>query len=142
MTTSATGYYVRIDPDGDGFMATFRDIPEANTGAATHEETLDMAKDALITALDFYFEDSRTVPAASPAEDGEFFVELPSSVIVKMMLLNEMVAQKLRPVELAKRLKTSKQEVTRILQLEHTTKIDTLTDAFKALGKELHFSVA
>lgn len=139
---SITGYYVRITPDGDGFMATFRDIPEANTGASTREDTLDMAKDALITALDFYFEDSRKVPATSKAEADEVFVELPSSVIVKMMLLNEMVEQKLRPVELAKRLKTSKQEVTRILQLEHTTKIDTLTDAFKALGKELHFSVA
>ena len=131
------GYYFRIEPDGGGFLATCRDIPEAITGGETYEEALDMAQDALITAMDFYFEDSRKVPEPSDAKEGEVFVELPPSLLVKVLFLNEMIDQSVKPVELARRLHTSRQEVNRILTLKHPTKIDSMYEAFKAIGKDL-----
>jgi antitoxin HicB len=41
-----------------GFVVTFKDIPEAITQGETEAEALSPARDALETALDFYFEDA------------------------------------------------------------------------------------
>jgi antitoxin HicB len=134
-------YPARIEPDGEGFLVTFRDIPEALTGGATTEEALNMASDALITAMDFYFDDKRTIPLPSKVQDGEVLIELPSSLAIKVMLLNEILAQRLRPIDLANRMHIKRSEANRLLKLDHTTKIDNLSSAFKALGKNLEFRV-
>lgn len=134
-------YPARIAPDGDQFLATFRDIPEAITAGNSFEEAMDMALDALVTAMDFYFEDDRPVPLPSKLMDGEVSVELPTSTTAKVLLLNEMLAQKVKAAELARRLHVDRQEVLRITQLNHATKIDRLADAFKVLGKKLEINV-
>lgn len=134
-------YPVKIVPDGDQYLATFRDIPEAITCGATKAEALDMARDALITAMDFYFEDERAVTAASVAQKDEVMVELPASLAVKILLLNEMVAQKVHKARLANMLKITRHEAGRLVDLHHTTKIDALADAFRVLGKQLKVSV-
>jgi antitoxin HicB len=130
-----------IQEDG-GYTVTFRDIPEAITQGDSYEEAALMAQDALATAMEFYFEDNRPVPLPSQPLDGEVMVELPLSVWSKVLLLNEMLSQHVSQAELAKRLGVKPQQVTRIVNLEHTTKIDTLVEAFKALGKRPVFSLA
>ena len=61
-------YPATFTKDTDGFVVTFRDIPEALTQGDTYEEALEMAQDALATAMDFYFEDNRPVPMPSKAK--------------------------------------------------------------------------
>lgn len=121
--------------EDDGYVVTFRDIPEAITQGDSYEEALAMAEDALATAMEFYFEDNRAVPLPSKPQKGEVLVTMPISVWSKVLLLNEMLKQNVSQVELAKRMSIKPQQVTRIVNLEHTTKIDTLAQAFKALGK-------
>lgn len=126
----------QAEPDG-GYCVTFRDIPEAITQGDTLEEAREMARDALLTAMDFYFDDQRQVPAPSAAEDGEELVGLPASAAAKVLLLNAMLARNVRPVDLARAMKVTPQEVTRITDLHHTTKIDKLQDALEAMGMRL-----
>lgn len=135
-------YPVRLRRDGRFFLVTFPDIPEAITQGRSEEEALRAAKDALETALDFYFEDGRIVPAPSPLKRRQKFVELPVSLAAKVLLLNEMLRQKVRPAELAKRLHTTPQEVNRLTNIRHTSKIDGIAEAMKALGKSLEISAA
>lgn len=123
-------------PEG-GFVVTFRDIPEAITQGDTDAEALEMATDALLVAMDFYFEDRRPVPPASPPRKGELMVALPASAWAKVLLLNEMLAQGVTPAELARRLGTRPQDVNRIVNLTHTTKIDTIGQALASLGKNM-----
>jgi antitoxin HicB len=130
-------YPVTITPDGDRFMASFPDIPEALTGAATEAETLEEARDALVTAMDFYFEDRRPVPMPSKPARGQATVDLPASLSAKVLLLNEMLTQQVRPAELARRLGTHPQEVNRLIDIHHATKIDNIEVALHALGKRL-----
>ena len=130
-------YPAVIKPDGDGWLVRFPDIPEALSAGATHEEAVEMARDALITALDFYFDEKREIPEPSAVRRGQIAVELPASVAAKVLLLNEMVRQKVRPSELARRLGTTAQEVNRLTQLSHSTKIDGISSALQALGKRL-----
>ena len=120
-----------------GFVVTFRDIPEAITQGESLEDALKRAQDALETAMEFYFDDRREVPMPSARKRGERLVALPVSESFKILLLNEMVRQNIRPAELAKRMRTSKQEINRITTLRHTTKVDRIADALAALGKRL-----
>jgi len=43
--------------DGRFFLVTFPDLPEAITQGVSEKQALRAAKEALETALDFYFED-------------------------------------------------------------------------------------
>ena len=96
-----------------------------------------MAASALETALDFYFENSRVVPKPSRIKRGQDFVDLPASVSAKVLLLNEMIRQRVRPAELARRMQTTPQEVNRLTNIRHTSRIDGIAGAMKALGKTL-----
>lgn len=118
----------------------FPDIPEAMTGGETREEALAMAQDALVTAFEFYFEDRNAIP--SPSAEGEEFVEVPASVAAKVFLLNEVVQQGLSNAELARMLDTRPQEITRVFDLQHSTKIDTIQKALAALGKRLEITAS
>lgn len=135
-------YPARVKRDGDGYMVSFVDVPEALTGASTKAEALEMAADALTTAMDFYFEDRRAVPLPSAPKRGQVSVELPPSVAAKVLLLNAMIGQGLRPIDLARRMRVRPQEVNRLTDLHHPTKIDTIAEALKAMGKRLELSVA
>lgn len=128
------------DPAG-GFVVTFRDLPEAITQGDDMTEAMDMARDALVTAMDFYFEDQRPVPAPSKPKRGEQLIELSPSISAKVLLLNEMLAQQVRPADLARKMQVLPQEVNRILNLEHKTKIDTIAQALGAMGRRLELSI-
>jgi antitoxin HicB len=127
---------LKADKKG-GFVVTFRDIPEAITQGEDAEDALKHAQDALETAMEFYFDDRRQVPMPSAPKRGDRLVSLPVSESFKVLLLNEMVKQGVKPAELARRMNTSKQEVNRITTLRHATKVDRIADALKALGKRL-----
>ncbi|MCC9595207.1 MULTISPECIES: type II toxin-antitoxin system HicB family antitoxin [unclassified Rubrivivax] len=136
-------YPALFSPDADGgYVVTFRDIPEAITQGDTLAEAEQAAADALLTAMDFYFEDQRPVPPPSALQPGEAWVALPLSVAAKVALLNELCRQQLRPAELARAMGVRPQEVTRLLDLSHATKIDTIGRAFSAIGKDLALVVS
>jgi antitoxin HicB len=130
-------YPVRLRKDGEFILVTFPDIPEAITQCDNREHALRIAAEALESAMEFYFDDRRAVPEPSKPKRGQSLVELPASVAAKALLLNEMISQKVRPAELARRLKTTPQEVNRLTNIRHASKIDGIAVAMKALGKTL-----
>lgn len=133
-------YPVTLEKVDEGYFVSFPDIPEALTQGDTREEALEMARDALVTAFEFYFEDNRPVPTPSAA--GVDFVEVPASVAAKVLLLNVMLATGTTNAELARRLGTRPQDVQRIVNLGHVTKIDTIEAALHALGKRMEITVS
>ena len=90
------------DKEAGGFVVTFRDIPEAITQGDTEEEAMAMAEDVLLDSIDWYLDEKKAIPLPSKPQAGEKLVELPVSVSAKVMLLNEMLAQKVRPVDLSR----------------------------------------
>ena len=133
-------YPVNLTPDTDGYVVTFPDISEALTQGDTREEALEMALDALVTSFDFYFEDNRRIPAPGII-DGDY-VDVPLSVASKVMLLNAFIESGLTQSELARLMGVKRQEVTRLFNLHHSTKIDTVQKALLALGKRLELTAA
>ena len=128
--------------DAKNYAVYFPDVPEALTCGDDMEDALRQGADALETALDFYFEDGRIIPSPSERTRGQKWVELSPTIAAKVLLHNEMVRQKVRPIDLARRMGIPRQELTRILNLRHKTKIDTTAQALAALGKRLELRVA
>jgi antitoxin HicB len=124
------------------YAVYFPDIPEALTCGDTTEDALHQAANALESALDFYFEDGRVIPTPSERKRGQQWVMLAPTIAAKVLLHNEMVKQKVRPIELARRMGIPRQELTRMLNLRHKTKIDSTAAALAALGKRLELRVA
>lgn len=131
-------YPANFEPaEEGGFVITFPDIPEAISQGEDVEDAMVHATDVLESALDWYLEDGRPIPTPSKPKRGQRLIELSASLSAKVLLVNEMLAQKVRPAELARRLKVTPQEVTRLIDVHHTTKIDGIAMALKALGKTL-----
>lgn len=125
-----------------GFVVTFRDIPEAITQGDDEVEALNMAADVLRSAMEFYFEDKRQVPAPSAPLEGERLIALPLSVVAKVLLLNRMIERGVRASDLARLLGVKPQEVNRLIDLGHATKIDTIAAAMEAMGAELNLATS
>lgn len=135
-------YPAKFELQDDGcYVISFRDIPEALTQGFSLDEAKEQALDSLIISLDFYFEDNRGIPLPSEAQEGEYLIELPISVWSKVLLLNAMLEQHVSQSELAKRLHKTRQEMQRIIDLNHNTKIDTVVEALKQLGKQPMFTI-
>lgn len=127
-------------PEG-GFVVTFRDIPEAITQGETIEEATSQAADALLTAMDFYVEDRRTVPMPSQPTEAEHVIALPASAWVKVLLLNATIEQRISNAELGRRIGMTPSTAQRLFELHHTTKLDTLAAALSAVGKRITISI-
>ena len=84
-------YPVMIERDGDAWMAYFPDLPEALTGGDSREEALAEARDALVTAFEFYFEKNRPIPLPSTPAAGQEVVSVPPNLWGKVLRLNIMI---------------------------------------------------
>ncbi|MDY5910615.1 MAG: type II toxin-antitoxin system HicB family antitoxin [Inconstantimicrobium porci] len=135
-------YPATLTPNGEGgYIVTFRDVPEAITEIWDKNELKETATDCLVTAVDFYIEDHRLFPAPSKTKKDDVIIQLPISISAKILLLNTMVSGNIRPVDLAKKMGIKPQEVNRIIDTGHTTKIDTIAKALSVLGKNLQLSI-
>ena len=135
-------YPATLTPNGEGgYIVTFRDVPEAITEIWDKNELKETATDCLDTAVDFYIEDHRLFPAPSKTKKDDVIIQLPISISAKILLLNTMVSGNIRPVDLAKKMGIKPQEVNRIIDTGHTTKIDTIAKALSVLGKNLQLSI-
>jgi antitoxin HicB len=124
-----------------GCWLSFPDLPGTYTNGTSVEDAMSHALDALETMFMYTFGTGEMIPLPSPPKRGQKLVELPPTIAAKVLLHNEMVKQKVRPIELARRMGIPRQELTRVLNLKHNTKIDTTAAALAALGKRLELHV-
>ncbi len=80
-------YPCRIERDGDDWVASFPDVPEALTGGNDYEQTVGLAADALVTALSrCYVERRRELPPPGARTPGEVLIRVPALVAGKLAL--------------------------------------------------------
>lgn len=131
-------YPVTLTPDSNGtFLVGFADFPEANSVGDTVEEALDEAVDALITALEIYFDARRPVPLPSKPKRGQHMVALPALETAKVLLWNEMQRQNLRKADLARMLNVHQPQIDRLFDLRHSSKLDFVEQTALALGRRI-----
>ena len=132
-------YYAQVQRDGDAWLVTFPDVPEAITGGANEDEALANAVDALEVALLTHVLDGLAVPEAMAQSGVAVYVS--AAVAVKIGFIEAFRASGLTRVEVARRLGKQEGEVRRMLDPYHNTKVQALEAGLRTLGKRLVVSV-
>jgi antitoxin HicB len=136
-------YPVTLTPDTNGtFLVGFPDLPEANSVGEDKDEALLNAAEALEFALDIYFDERRPVPMPSTPAADQPTVALPAMESAKVLLWNEMLSQNLRKADMARSLNVHMPQIDRLFDIHHSTKLEFVEQAAKALGKKLSLSFA
>ncbi|WP_038342987.1 hypothetical protein [Acinetobacter sp. A47] len=136
-------YLLTLIQEGNYFLVSSQDIPELNSVGESVEDALKEALDGIESAFMIYMEDRIPIPLPSARpKEGEYFVTLPLLVAAKVYLYNEMLAQNVTKAELARRLDWQQKQADRLLSLKHATKIESIENAFHAMGRELDLQVA
>lgn len=135
-------YPVTLTPDGDGVLVTFVDVPEAITFGDDEADALANAVDALETALSFYVESRKPLPAPSRAKRGQRTVRPSPLESAKLGVYQAMVEEGVKKSELARRLGWHLPQVDRLFDLGHASRLDQLEAAARALGRRLDVRVA
>lgn len=133
-------YCYTLTPDTNGTnLIQYPDLPE---GASVSESEHDLAANAaqgLEAVLQLYIDGRRPIPLPEAVGDGG--VTLGALATAKVFLSNEMVRQGVRKTELARRLGIHNPQVDRLLDLTHSSKLETVEAAFRELGRRLDISV-
>jgi antitoxin HicB len=136
-------YPVTLEKDTNGtILVSFPDVPEAHTFGEDEGEALMHAADALETALSTYVDDRRDIPKPSPVKARGKAVALPALSEAKLALYQTMRAQRVGKAELARRLNCHLPQVDRLLDLMHSSRLDQMEAAFRALGKQISIQVS
>jgi antitoxin HicB len=123
------------EPEG-GFTVTFADFGFGVTYGASREEALHQAADLLETIVANCLAEGWDVPAPSPAR-GRPLVPLEPLVAAKVELYRAMRSAGISKAELARRIGIAPQQVQRLFDTNHASRLDQLAAAFAALGRRL-----
>jgi antitoxin HicB len=137
-------HMARFQPDDGAILVTFPDVPEAITGGATEAEAMANAGEALELALLTYATQGRPLPRPThrAAKDGSYRVIFVSAAAAaKMALIDAFRDSGMTRVALAARLGKGENEVRRMLDPHHRTKLPAIEGALRALGKRLVVTV-
>lgn len=138
-------YLAKFIEDGDGFIVTFPDVPEAMTHGKDRAEARANAVEALeLALLGAYFAQAHAFPKATrrPHQGGSSeWISMPPSAVAKMAFIDAFKASSMTRVALAARLGKSEAEVRRMLNPTYGSKINTLEAGLRALGRRLVVTV-
>lgn len=127
-------YPATLENDEDGrVVVTFRDLVGAQTDGADRLEALDEAQDCLREAVAATLRHKEPLPEASPPQPGEVMVPLPLPMAAKVVLILAARDAGLGPRGLAAELGCDPKEAQRLLDPDHATRIERLTEAIRAL---------
>ncbi len=129
-------YPIVLEPDDNGtVLVTFPDFPEAQTFGEDDADVLARANDALATIVDGYMRARRPLPA--PSAPLRYAAELPALMSAKVELYNAMQVLRVTKSALGRRLNWHPPQVDRLLTLTHSSQVDQLDAAVRALGGKL-----
>jgi len=133
-------YLVILTPDDNGtFLITSPDFPELTSFGETIEESLVRARGALLEAIEARIHDREQIP---PPSTGKHLVTLPAQAAIKILLYQALESEGMRKSELARRMNIPRQEVDRMLDLNHGTALPKMEHAFAVLGRQLRVSIS
>lgn len=135
-------YGVTLTPDDElGFVARCRDIPEVLSWAETQDQALEQAADAIEVALLALVEDGAALPRPSAVAADEVPVVVPAPLAAKLALYAAWKEAGISKSALALRMGVGENEVRRILDPRHSTKLERMDEAARALGFRMSVSL-
>lgn len=124
------------------YLVSSRDLPYMNSVGDSIDEALMEAVEGIVTAIAIEIEDRRPVPLASAPQEGEYVVTVPILVAMKAALHNAMIETGTRKVDLARRLGQKGPQIDRLLDVEHSSKVELVELALHQLNRNVELSVS
>lgn len=136
-------YAVRLTHDlkTDSWEVSCRDLPLLHSVGDTVEEVLAEAADGLVAAISLEMDARRPIPLASDAQQGEYIVSVPVLVAMKAALYNAMIETGTRKADLARQLGVNGPQVDRLLDVEHSSKVEKVELALAQLGRKARVEI-
>jgi antitoxin HicB len=135
-------YRVKLTDDEGTVLVTSPDFPDLITYGEDREDALSYAVGAFSEAIAARMAHGEPIPAPSKGKRSEPRVTLPLQVELKLRLYQGMGDKGMRKAELARKLGLHRQEIDRLLDLNHATNLAKIERAFAALGKTLDIAVS
>lgn len=124
-------YPIVLEADGDTLLVTSPDFPELTTFGEDRDEAIARAVDALEEAIAARMHSRLDIPGPS---SGEVYANLPTLTTVKLMLYQGMRDRGVGKAELARRLGWHLPQVDRVLNVQHSSRLEQMDAALGAIG--------
>lgn len=135
-------YPLTLEPDGETILVRSRDFPELVTFGNTRDDALCHARNALEEAIAARIACNEDIPPAMDNPGESECVELPVMVRLKCALYMLLRHRGLTRAELQRMMHLPhREQVDRLLRLDHNTNIETMIHAFKVLGAPLEIRI-
>lgn len=135
-------YRVKLEDDEGTVLVTSPDFPELVTYGEDREDALSYAVGAFSEAIAARMAHREPIPSPTKGKASDPRVALPLQVELKVRLYQNMDSQGVRKADLARKMNLHRQEIDRLLDLNHATNIAKIEKAFAVLGKTLDIAVA
>jgi antitoxin HicB len=135
-------YRVELADDEGTVLVTSPDFPELITFGDDREDALSYAVGAFSEAIAARMAHREPIPVPSKGKSSDPRVTLPLQVELKLRLYQGMDDKGVRKADLARKLGLHRQEIDRVLDLNHATNLAKIEKAFAALGKTLDIAVS
>jgi antitoxin HicB len=136
-------YRVTFEADDNGtVLVKSPDFPELITFGVDEADALSYAAGAFSEAIAARISDREQIPAPSKGKASDARVLLPVQTEVKVLLYQSMWADGVKKADLARKMNLHRQEIDRLLDLNHATNLTKIEHAFAALGKTLTIHVS
>ena len=127
--------------DRRGIVVSFPDVPEAITQGRNEMDAMVQAQEALGLALLSYPQRGLPLPKAKARAANLVPIAVEPEIAIKLALLEAVREQGLSKSAFARLIDKDEKEARRILDPLHPTKLNTLSDALRALGKRMVVTV-
>ncbi|WP_099073602.1 hypothetical protein [Proteus alimentorum] len=130
-----------FDEESETYEITYRDFDNIHAVAYTEDDIELEASDILHVGLEEFVASKLPIPAPSRAQSGDFIVYLPLISCLKIALHNAMLETKTKKSDLARKMNLTSAQIERLLEINQTSKIDSLEQALYLLGYSISVSV-
>lgn len=130
-------YPASLERKEGGVLVHFPDFAEARTAGRDERQAIEAAHDCLREALAGRIRDGEEIPEPSPMKADWHLISAPVEISLKVALRDAFGRAGLSKVELAERMDLNENEVRRILDPTHHTKLNRLERAARELGLQL-----
>ncbi|MCD7059483.1 type II toxin-antitoxin system HicB family antitoxin [Pelagibacterium xiamenense] len=136
-------YEVVLEPDDNGtWLVTAPAFPEVVSFGEAQEDACRNARNAIEEAIARRIAHGEDIPAPLDKTTGRgWFVEMSALVLLKSALYMIMREKGWTRADLMRALDCKREHVDRLFRLEHNSRLDSLEDAFRALGHPLRFDM-
>lgn len=128
-------YKIVAHEENGHFWSSCPDVPEAHSVGDTLEELLENAVEGITLALSIYVERRQLLPEVT--DRGDHFVRLPVITVAKGLLWDMMLRCNMTRTDLADALGISPTAAGRLVDFEHTSKMESLENALALFSLRL-----